>query len=113
MTAPWLCRASTWRLSLRSDETLRGVPQDRGCCNSGRPLREWRGSPLPANIRQWLVASPPPHRGSNLGQDRFDHMGVVGNAELVGDGQEQRIGFRNGLVLFELFDQHVRLGGVA
>ena len=40
-------------------------------------------------------------------------MGIVGDAELVGDGQQQRVGFRDGLVLFQLLDQDVRLGGIA
>ena len=40
-------------------------------------------------------------------------MGVVGDAELVGDGEQQRVGFRDRLVLPELFDQDVRLGGIA
>src|SRR6202035_1959874 len=37
----------------------------------------------------------------------------VGNAQLVRDGQQQRVGLGDGLVLLELFDQGIRLGGVA
>ena len=40
-------------------------------------------------------------------------MRVVGDAELVGDGQQQRIGLGDGFVLLELLDQSIRLGGVA
>ena len=40
-------------------------------------------------------------------------MGVVVDAELVRDGQEQRVGRGDGLVRRELLDQHVGLGGVA
>ena len=48
-----------------------------------------------------------------MGQNRFDHMRIVGNAQLVGDGQQQRVGLGDGLVLPELLDQGIRLGGVA
>ena len=40
-------------------------------------------------------------------------MRVVGHAQLVGDSQQQRIGLGDRLVLLELFDQGIRLGGVA
>src|SRR3984893_13075333 len=40
-------------------------------------------------------------------------MRIVGNAQLVRDGQQQRVGLGDGLVLLELFDQGIRLGGVA
>ena len=40
-------------------------------------------------------------------------MRVVGDAELVGDGQRQRVGFRDRLVLPQFFDELVRLAGVA
>ena len=58
-------------------------------------------------------SSAPPQGGRDVGQDRFDHMRVVGNAQLVGDGQQQRVGFSDGFVLPELLDQHIRLGRVA
>jgi hypothetical protein len=48
-----------------------------------------------------------------VGQNCFDHMRIVGNAQLVRDGQQQRVGLGDGLVLPELFDQGIRLGGVA
>ena len=40
-------------------------------------------------------------------------MRIVSNAQLVRDGQQQRVGLGDGLVLLELFDQGIRLGGVA
>src|SRR6185503_21345213 len=40
-------------------------------------------------------------------------MGVIGDAQLVGDGQEQRVGRRDGVVLPELLDERIRLGGIA
>ena len=46
-------------------------------------------------------------------QDRLDDVGVVVDAELIGHGQQQRVGLGDGLVLLQLLDQHVRLGGVA
>ena len=48
-----------------------------------------------------------------MGQDSFDHMRVVGNAQLIGNGQEQRVGFGNGFVFPELLDEYIRLGGIA
>src|SRR5690242_8902604 len=35
------------------------------------------------------VSSAPPQRGSDVGQDGFDRMHVIGNTELVGHGQQQ------------------------
>ena len=40
-------------------------------------------------------------------------MGVVVDAQLVGDGQEERIGLCNSFVLLQLLDEYVGLGGVA
>ena len=48
-----------------------------------------------------------------MGQNRLDDMDVIGDAELVGHGQQQRVGLGDGLVLPELLDQDIRLGGVA
>ena len=48
-----------------------------------------------------------------MGQDRLDDVGVVVDAELVGHGEQQRVGLGDGLVLVELLDQRVGLGGVA
>jgi hypothetical protein len=39
-----------------------------------------------------------------MGQNRFDHMRVVGNAQLVGDGQQQRVGLADSFVFLELLD---------
>src|SRR4029077_17620311 len=55
----------------------------------------------------------PPQRGSDVGQNRFDHMRVVGNAQLVGDGQQQRVGLGDSFVFPELLDEEMRLGGIA
>ena len=46
-------------------------------------------------------------------QDRLDDMGVVVDAELVGHGEEQRVGLGDGLVRLQLLDEHVGLGGIA
>src|SRR5262245_40573064 len=40
-------------------------------------------------------------------------MGVVLDPELIGDGQEEGIGFGNRLVRSQLLDQRIRLGSVA
>src|SRR5580698_2795765 len=40
-------------------------------------------------------------------------MRVVRNPELIWDGQQQRVGFRDGLVFPELFDENLGLGRVA
>jgi hypothetical protein len=46
-------------------------------------------------------------------QNRFDHMRVVGHAQLVGDGQQQRVGLGDSFVFPELLDEYLRLGGIA
>src|SRR6202171_5331263 len=62
----------------------------------------------------WSAASSaPPQGGSDVGQNRFDHMRVVGNAQLVGDGQQQRVGLGDSFVFPELLDEYVRLGRIA
>ncbi len=48
-----------------------------------------------------------------MGQDSFDDMSVVVDAELVGDGEQQRVGFGDCLVLGELLDQGIGFGGIA
>ena len=48
-----------------------------------------------------------------MGQDRLDDMSVVVDAELIGHGQQQRVRLGDGFVRLELFDQCIRLGGVA
>lgn len=42
-------------------------------------------------------------------QDGFHDMGVVGDAELIGHGQEQGVCFRNRLVLGKLTDKSIGL----
>ena len=46
-------------------------------------------------------------------QNRFDHMRVVGHAQLVGDGQQQRVGLGDSFVFPVLLDEDLRLGGIA
>ena len=46
-------------------------------------------------------------------EDRLDDVGIVVDAELIGHGQQQRVGLGDAFVLLELLDEHVRLGGVA
>ena len=48
-----------------------------------------------------------------MGQDRLDHMGIIGDAELVRNGQKEGVGLRDGFVCLELLDENVWLGGVA
>ncbi|VXC66934.1 hypothetical protein SPHINGO8AM_180043 [Sphingomonas sp. 8AM] len=47
-----------------------------------------------------------------MAEDVFQHVRVVIDAELVGDGQQQRIGLGYALVGAELLDQPLGLGGV-
>src|SRR5215475_9189984 len=61
----------------------------------------------------YAILLAPSHGGCDLCQNCFDDMRIVGNAQLVRDGQQQRVGLRDGLILLELFDQGIRLGGVA
>src|SRR5438552_1493345 len=44
-------------------------------------------------------------------ENRFKHMGVVLHAELVGDGEQERVSGGDRLVVPELLDQFVGLGG--
>ena len=46
-------------------------------------------------------------------QDRPDNVRVVRDAQLVRHGQQQRIGFRDCLVLPELLDEYMWLGHIA
>ncbi len=48
-----------------------------------------------------------------MGQNRLQHMYVVGNPQLVRDGQEESVGFGNCIVFSELFNEYIRLGGIA
>jgi hypothetical protein len=54
-----------------------------------------------AFVRPW--ESVRSKASGDVRQDNLDDMRVVADAELVGDGQEQRVGFRNGLVLLSHF----------
>ena len=56
---------------------------------------------------------PPPELGCDVLEDALDDVGVVVDAELVRHGQEQRVGGGDRLVLGQLADEQVGLGGVA
>jgi len=58
-------------------------------------------------------ASAPAEGRRYVGQDLLDNMGVIVDAQLIGDRQEQRVGLCNALVLLELLDEDIRLGGIA
>ena len=51
------------------------------------------------------VESPPAHRGRDVGEDGLDHVSVVLDAELIGYGQEQGVGFSDRLISFQFLDQ--------
>ena len=59
-----------------------------------------------------MDGSAPAELRGDKREDAPDGVGVVVDAQLVRDGQEQRVGGGDGLVLGELFDQHIGLGGV-
>src|SRR5690349_19081911 len=69
-----------------------------------------------AAARDWSCWSPaglsPAECGCYVGEDAVDDVGVVVDAELVGHGEQQRIGGCDRFVLLELLDQHVGLGSV-
>ena len=48
-----------------------------------------------------------------MGQNCLQNMHVVGNTQLVRDRQQKCIGFGDRVVFSELFNEHVRLGGIA
>jgi hypothetical protein len=48
-----------------------------------------------------------------VGQNRCDHTRIVGNAQLVGNGQQQRVGLGDSFVFPELLDEYMRLGRIA
>ena len=56
--------------------------------------------------------SAPAEGGRDVPQDGLEDVGVVVDAELVGDREEQRVRLRDRLVGLELGDQSVGLGGV-
>src|ERR1700692_3853396 len=57
--------------------------------------------------------SPPAQRRRAVLEHRLDDVGVVIDAELIWYRQQQRVGFGDGFVKLKLFDQNVRLRGVA
>src|ERR1700722_13282347 len=64
-------------------------------------------------VPRTVAGSPPAQRRGDVLEDRLDDVDVVIDAELIWYRQQQRVGLGNGFVLLELFDQNVRLGGVA
>src|SRR4029079_5030037 len=50
---------------------------------------------------------PPAQAGRDVREDWFNHRRVVFDAERVRHGQQQRIGFGDGLVASQFFDQRV------
>ena len=49
-------------------------------------------------------ASAPAQRGRDVRKDRFDHVGIVFDAERVRHGQKQRVGLGDGLIPPQFFD---------
>src|SRR5690348_6432548 len=60
-----------------------------------------------------LRASAPAERGRDVGQDGFDHVRVVVDAELIGNGHQQSVGLGYRLVALQLLDEDVGLGRIA
>jgi hypothetical protein len=60
-----------------------------------------------------MQPSAPPEGGSDLGENRFDHMRVVFDAKLVGNGQEESVCLGNCFIRSELLDKYVRLGSIS
>ena len=56
--------------------------------------------------------SAPAELGSHVLQDRLDRVGVVRDAELIRNGQEQRVRGLDRRVLGQLPHENIRLGGV-
>src|SRR5690554_2230366 len=71
-----------------------------------------RGYGSPAQKSSYCLGSAPAEGRGDVFQDRLDHMGAIFHAELVGDGEKQRVGFGNRLVLTQLFNENFWLGGV-
>jgi hypothetical protein len=59
------------------------------------------------------LTSAPTKGRRDVGENRFDNMCIVGDTQLVRDGQQQRVGLGDGLILLELLDEDVGRGGVA
>src|SRR3569833_1221472 len=60
-----------------------------------------------------MIASAPTKQKNKKRQVRLDDVCIVGDAQLIGDREQERIGLGDGLILLELLDQNVRLGCVA
>src|SRR5690606_37386283 len=70
------------------------------------------GYGAPAQKSSFRSGSAPAECRGNVFQDRLDDMSAIVHAELVGDGEEQRVGFGNGFVLTQLFNENLGLGGI-
>src|SRR4051812_561030 len=55
---------------------------------------------------------PPAEGGRHVSEDAVDDVGVVVDAELVGDGEQQGAGGCDRLVLLQPLDPHIRLGSI-
>src|SRR4051812_13382777 len=57
--------------------------------------------------------SAPAESGRDLCQDRLNDVCIIGDAELIWDRQQNRVGFCDGLILPELLDEDVWFGSIA
>src|SRR5690606_17587117 len=73
--------------------------------------RSRRDGLQPQTVTRW--ASSPAEGGSDILQDRLDDMRIVVDAELIGDGEQQCVGFCDGFVRLKLLDQLIRLVRIA
>ena len=82
--------------------------------------QRWRGvlrwsatTRAPASPRSVATTSAPAQRRGDVGEKRLDDMRIVGDAQLIGDGDKQRVGLCDGIILLQQFDQGIRLGRIA
>jgi hypothetical protein len=57
-------------------------------------------------------ASAPAEAWGDALENGFHHVDVVGDAQLIGDREQNRVGFGEGFIFSELFDEDVGFGGV-
>ena len=70
----------------------------------------WAGG-HPGTYR-WSTSAPT-EGGRDVRENRLDNMCIVGDAQLIRDRQQQRVGLGDGLVPPELLNEDVRLSGIA
>src|ERR1700677_1069540 len=87
-------------------------PKTAAAWGQGTALHGCVGDMIVQNLFDDRAAAPAERRG-DVGQNRLDDMGIIGDAELVGDGQEQGIGLRDSFIPLQLLDEDVRGGGIA